>query len=1151
MLVIRYPRVPVEFQHLDDSCQPPHAPLPASGSVPSDAATLTVNQAVPVITWPAPAAIIYGTALSGAQLDATASVPGTLVYSPVAGTVLSAGAHTLHVTFTPTDRTDYNTATATQIVTVSKAVPVITWPAPAAITYPTPLSGTQLNATANVPGAFVYSPASEAVLTAGTQTLRAYFTPTDRTDYTSVTATQKLTVNQAVPVITWPAPAAITYPTPLSGTQLDATANVPGAFVYSPAAGTVLTANIRTLSVRFTPTDTTDYTTATATQKLTVNKAVPVITWPVPAAITYGTALSGAQLDATANVPGAFVYSPAAGTVLKAGTQTLSVTFTPTDTTDYTAATATQKLTVNKAVPVITWPVPAAITYPTPLSAAQLDATANVPGAFVYTPAAGTVLNAGTQTLSVTFTPTDTTDYTTAIATKSLTVNKAVPVITWPAPAAITYGMALSATQLDATANVPGAFVYSPAAGTVLTANIRTLSVRFTPTDTTDYTTATATQKLTVNKAVPVITWPVPAAITYGTALSGAQLDATANVPGAFVYSPAAGTVLKAGTQTLSVTFTPTDTTDYTAATATQKLTVNKAVPVITWPAPAAITYPTPLSGAQLDATANVPGAFVYSPAAGTILTANIRTLTVKFTPTDTTDYTAATATQKLTVNKAVPVITWPAPAAITYPTPLSGAQLDATANVPGIFVYSPAAGTVLKAGTQTLNVTFTPTDTTDYATALATKSLTVNKAIPVITWPVPAAIIYGTALSGAQLDATANVPGAFVYTPAAGTVLTVGTQTLGVKFTPTDTTDYATATATQKLTVNKAVPVITWPAPAAITYGTALSGAQLDATANVPGAFAYSPAAGTVLKAGTQTLSVTFTPTDTTDYTAATATQKLTVNKAVPVITWPAPAAITYGTALSGAQLDATANVPGAFVYTPAAGTVLTANIRTLTVKFTPTDTTDYATALATKSLTVNKATPVITWPAPAAITYGTALSGAQLDATANVPGAFVYTPAAGTVLKTGTQTLSVTFTPTDTTDYTAATATQKLTVNKAVPVITWPVPAAIIYGTALSGAQLDATANVPGAFVYTPAAGTVLKAGTQTLSVTFTPTDTTDYATAIATKSLTVNKAVPVITWPVPAAIIYGTALSGAQLDATANVPAPLSIRRRRERC
>ncbi len=57
--------------------------------------------------------------------------------------------------------------------------------------------------------------------------------------------------------------------------------------------------------------------------------------------------------------------------------------------------------------------------------------------------------------------------------------------------------------------------------------------------------------------------------------------------------------------------------------------------------------------------------------------------------------------------------------------------------------------------------------------------------------------------------------------------------------------------------------------------------------------------------------------------------------------------------------------------------------------------------------------------------------------------------------------------------------------------PTITWPTPSAIALGTALSGTQLNATATVPGTFVYTPAAGTVLPAGTQTLSVTFTPAE------------------------------------------------------------
>src|SRR6185503_12512722 len=65
--------------------------------------------------------------------------------------------------------------------------------------------------------------------------------------------------------------------------------------------------------------------------------------------------------------------------------------------------------------------------------------------------------------------------------------------------------------------------------------------------------------------------------------------------------------------------------------------------------------------------------------------------------------------------------------------------------------------------------------------------------------------------------------------------------------------------------------------------------------------------------------------------------------------------------------------------------------------------------------------------------------------------------------------------------------------TVEPETPVITWPAPAPIVVGTALSATQLNATTTVAGTFAYTPASGTVLPLGTgQTLSVTFTPTDT-----------------------------------------------------------
>jgi len=549
-----------------------------------------------------------------------------------------------------------------------------------------------------------------------------------------------------------------------------------------------------------------------------VPQTVPVITWAAPAAITYGTALSSAQLDATSTVQGTFAYTPAAGTVLTAGTQTLSVTFTPTDQVDYTTASSTVQITVNQATPTISWATPAGITYGTALSAAQLNATSATQGTFAYTPALGVVLGAGTQTLSVTFTPTDGTDYTTATATVQLAVGKATPSISWATPAGITYGTALSATQLNATSATQGTFAYTPALGVVPGAGTQTLSVTFTPTDGTDYTTATATVQLAVSKATPTISWATPAGITYGTALSATQLNATSATQGTFAYTPALGVVLGAGTQTLSVTFTPTDGTDYTTATTTVQLAVSKATPTISWATPAGITYGTALSAAQLNASSATQGTFAYTPALGVVPGAGTQTLSVTFTPTDGTDYTTATATVQLAVSKATPSITWATPAGITYGTALSAAQLNATSATQGTFAYTPALGVVPGAGTQTLSVTFTPTDGTDYTTATATVQLTVSKATPTISWATPAGITYGTALSAAQLNATSATQGTFAYTPAAGTMLAVGTQTLSVTFTPTDGTDYTTATATVQLTVSKATPAITvTPASASI----------------------------------------------------------------------------------------------------------------------------------------------------------------------------------------------------------------------------------------------------------------------------------------------------------------------------------------------
>jgi TonB family protein len=473
-----------------------------------------------------------------------------------------------------------------------------------------------------------------------------------------------------------------------------------------------------------------------------------------------------------------------------------------------------------------------------------------------------------------------------------------------------------------------------------------------------------------------------------------------------------------------------------------------------------------------------------------------------------------STAIQASASVRTAPTITWPTPGLITYGNKLTIAQLNATASVEGTFAYTPGPGEVLPAGAHTLRVTFTPADSGGHAPLQAAVSIVVAKATPALSWPTPAGIICGNTLSDAQLNASASVSGKFDYSPAPGEVLPPGMHTLSVTFTPEDSANCAAAHASVSLFVAQATSVVQWPTPDPISYGTPLSATQLCAAASVPGTFEYDPGLGAVLAAGEHKLSVVFTPTDSLGYSASQTATSLTVAQATSVIQWLTPDPITYGTALSDAQLCAVASVPGTFEYDPGLGAVLGAGEHKLSVVFTPEDGLGYSTSQTATSVTVAKATPAITWPTPDPITYGTLLSDAQLCAVAPVPGTFEYDPAPGTLLAAGEHKLSVVFTPEDTLNYSTSQIAASVTVAQATPDITWPAPDPIVHGAGVSTTQLNATATVPGSFVYTPAAGEILEPGVHEVSVVFTPIDNLNYTTARAVAPLTISKKLRTVT-------------------------------------
>jgi autotransporter-associated beta strand protein len=128
----------------------------------------------------------------------------------------------------------------------------------------------------------------------------------------------------------------------------------------------------------------------------------------------------------------------------------------------------------------------------------------------------------------------------------------------------------------------------------------------------------------------------------------------------------------------------------------------------------------------------------------------------------------------------------YPSGSAVTY---------SVTPAAPTVATVDAATGVVtLMGSTGTVYVVASVEATPGYNAATNTQTLTVNQAIPVITW-TPAPIVVGTYLSETQLNATSGgVPGTFVYTPPSGTLMdVVGLQDVSVQFTPTDTVKYST----------------------------------------------------------------------------------------------------------------------------------------------------------------------------------------------------------------------------------------------------------------------------------------------------------------------------------------------------------------------
>ncbi|MBG90019.1 MAG: hypothetical protein CMO80_24405, partial [Verrucomicrobiales bacterium] len=734
----------------------------------------------------------------------------------------------------------------------------------------------------------------------------------------------------------------------------------------------------------------------------------------------------------------------------------------------------------------VNWSTPPSIVYGTPLGAAQLNATATAAGTITYTPPAGTFLAAGSTDVTANFTPT--------LANVYLPSSRIVSVTVTPAPLTITAddkSILLGGSIPALTATHSGLVAGDTPASLTTQANLSTTATGSSPVGSYPITISGATSpNYTIMHVIGTLTVfanapTVDAAPASQTILQGAN---------------ASFTVLASGTAPLSYQWRKNGV-DIPGATTTT-LNINNAQSV---------------DEASYDVVITNVGGSVTSAAA---------TLTFSIPPT------IITQPQSQTFGALSDVIFTVATAGTT---PLSYQWSKDGVDIPGA-----TSSILFLSGVTTNDIGSYRVKVTNVAGMVDSDAaaLSVNQLGSGLTWNAPADVPYGTLLNAAQLSAFAAVPGTTAYTPAAGTLLSVGAHTLSVVFTPNDLVNFVPETNTVTLNVtNKILNIIAEgksreinvPNPAlTATFSGFIAGEDtnvltalpvLSTTADINSFAGLYPI--TVSGATAPNYQIVFVPSTLTVFANApsfvTQPASLGVTNGVDVTLF----AQTAGSQPQGFQwrLNGT-NLPG-----ENATNIVITNIQPALGGLYDVVVSNVAGVVTSElASVVVYVPPAITTPPQSVTVNALTTTTLNVSASGTSPLLFQWKKNGLDILNATNTTLSFpAITSNDAGTYSVAvsniagfdiSAGALLTVDQLTPSLSWVTPGSITYGTALSTNQLNAAASVPGTFTYTPPLGTFLSAGTHALTVEFQPTDTLNYATNSSTVNINVDPATLVIT-------------------------------------
>jgi trimeric autotransporter adhesin len=422
----------------------------------------------------------------------------------------------------------------------------------------------------------------------------------------------------------------------------------------------------------------------------------------------------------------------------------------------------------------------------------------------------------------------------------------------------------------------------------------------------------TVSQTITVSQATQTIGWPQQGPYAYGDGPVG--LDALASSQLKVSYTLQSGPCSLSGSL---LTFTAVGScvldasqagdSNYTAAQdVSQTITMNQAGQTIEWSQQGPYAYSNGPVALAAWASSGLPVSYTLQSGpcslSGSSLTLNgPGPCVVDAGQAGNSNYTVAQdVSQTITINQAAQTIEWSQQGPYIDGNGPVALEASASSGLPVSYtVHSGLCGvsgsSLTLTGPGTCVIDASQAGDSDYTAAEDVSQTITADETQTISWPQQGPYAYGNRPVVLHASASAGLSPSYAVRSGpcsvSGSWLTFtgpGACVIDANQPPDSYFDLPSPTVSQTITVDRATPSLTWPTPAAITFGTPLSSAQLDAKATgvggVPlaGTFTYKPALGRVLNAdGNQTLRVTFAPSDSGDYRSARATVPISVKKA------------------------------------------------------------------------------------------------------------------------------------------------------------------------------------------------------------------------------------------------------------------------------